>query len=98
MGYLMDRNIVSELRKDLQCNPGVARWFDAANEEDLFLSVLTLGEARMGVLGLARKGAGGAPRRPGWPGFTHGMQGESCPSPWTSWTSGPRSRSPIGSP
>lgn len=42
MGYLMDTNIVSELRKEARCNPGVSRWFDAASEDDLFLSVLTL--------------------------------------------------------
>jgi len=61
MGYLMDTNVVSELRKETRCNPGVLRWFDATDEDELFLSVLTLGELRMGALGLARR-ARPAPR------------------------------------
>jgi hypothetical protein len=71
MGYLMDTNIVSELRKAARCNPGVTRWFDATDEDDLFLSVLTLGELRMGALGLARKGPGGAPHLEAWVNALH---------------------------
>jgi predicted nucleic acid-binding protein len=66
MGYLMDTNVVSELRKETRCNPGVLRWFDAIDEDELFLSVLTLGELRMGALGLARKGPAGAPHLVAW--------------------------------
>jgi toxin FitB len=66
MGYLMDTNIVSELRKEARCDAGVSRWFDAAGEDDLFLSVLTLGEVRMGALGLARRNPAGATRVQAW--------------------------------
>lgn len=66
MGYLMDTNIVSELRKETRCNPGVMRWFDATDDDELFLSVLTLGELRMGALGLARKDPASAPHLVAW--------------------------------
>jgi predicted nucleic acid-binding protein len=71
MGYLMDTNIVSELRKEARCDPGVMRWFDAVDEDELFLSVLTLGELRMGALGLARRGPGGAPHLEAWVNALH---------------------------
>lgn len=62
----MDTNIVSELRKEARCDAGVTRWFDAAGDDDLFLSVLTLGEVRMGALGLARRNPEGAARVKAW--------------------------------
>src|SRR5262245_33530542 len=71
MGYLMDTNVVSELRKETRCNPGVLRWFDATDEEELFLSVVTLGELRMGALGLARKSPAGAPHLIAWVNALH---------------------------
>ncbi len=48
-GWLLDTNVVSELRKRDRINVGVRRWVDAAAEKDLFLSALTLGEIRKGV-------------------------------------------------
>jgi toxin FitB len=47
-GYLLDTNCVSELvsRRPEQ---RVIRWLDAADEANLFLSVLTLGEIRKGA-------------------------------------------------
>ena len=33
MGYLMDTNIVSELRKETRCSPGVTRSFDAPDQD-----------------------------------------------------------------
>lgn len=71
MGYLMDTNVVSELRKETRCDPGVLRWFDATDEDELFLSVLTLGELRMGALGLARKSPSGAPHLVAWVNALH---------------------------
>ena len=57
MSYLVDTNVVSELRKGRRCDPGVASWFAAASSEDLFLSVLTIGEIRKGIESIRRRDA-----------------------------------------
>ena len=49
MSFLIDTNVVSELRKKKLCNPRVAAWFGGIGDETLFLSVLTVGEIRRGV-------------------------------------------------
>jgi predicted nucleic acid-binding protein len=46
--FLLDTNIVSELRRR-RPDPGVLDWFDGVRAENLYLSVLTLGEIRLGV-------------------------------------------------
>jgi predicted nucleic acid-binding protein len=48
VSYLLDTNVVSELRKSSP-NPHVEAWYDSVAGSQLFLSVLTLGEIRMGV-------------------------------------------------
>lgn len=48
-GYLLDTNILSELRKDSRCDAAVRQWFEEAESEDLFISVLVLGEIRQGI-------------------------------------------------
>ena len=57
MGYLIDTNILSEIRKRERANAGVREWFAEASDEDLFLSVLTLGEIRRGIEGIRRRDA-----------------------------------------
>jgi len=47
--YLLDTNIISEVRKGDRCDPNVAAWFASIADEDLFLSTLVLGEIRKGV-------------------------------------------------
>jgi toxin FitB len=49
--YLLDTNIISELRKRDRANPGIIRFFDriAAQEAIAYLSVITIGELRRGV-------------------------------------------------
>ena len=50
MPFLLDTNIISEVRKgSVHCHRNVWRWYDATPIEDLFLSVLVLGEMRKGV-------------------------------------------------
>lgn len=51
--FLLDTNVISELLKP-KFEPKVATWIDATDEELLFLSVLTLGEIRKGVVLLPR--------------------------------------------
>jgi toxin FitB len=48
-GFLLDTNVVSELRKGRRANPNVLAWFPASDEEQLFLSALVLGEIRIGI-------------------------------------------------
>jgi toxin FitB len=48
MSYLLDTNVVSELRKR-DPDPHVLAWYEKVQGPQLFLSVLTLGEIRMGV-------------------------------------------------
>jgi toxin FitB len=49
LNYLLDTNIVSEVRKGGDCNPHVAAWYDSIDEESIYLSVLVLGEIRKGI-------------------------------------------------
>ena len=49
MNYLIDTNIISEVRKGERCDGHVAAWFAAINDEDIFLSVLVVGEIRKGI-------------------------------------------------
>lgn len=47
MTFLLDTNIISELRKPLERrNRGLQKWFDWAASADLFLSALVIGEIR----------------------------------------------------
>lgn len=48
-GYLLDTNIVSELRKGTRCDTGARDWIEGTVPEELFLSVLVLGEIRQGI-------------------------------------------------
>jgi len=49
--YLLDTNVVSELRKKSKANKGVKAFFSESAEEgaSLYLSVITIGEIRRGV-------------------------------------------------
>lgn len=49
MTWLLDTNVLSELRKGPRADTGVRRWFDEAVDRDLFTSVLVAGELRRGV-------------------------------------------------
>ena len=55
MGYLIDTNILSELQKGERADPGVRAWYDKTRSEDLYLSVLVLGEVRQGIERLRRR-------------------------------------------
>lgn len=47
VGFLIDTNVVSELRKRDRANPGVRQFVEQA--ASLYLSVITIGELRRGV-------------------------------------------------
>lgn len=48
-GFLLDTNVLSELIKP-RPEPAVVQWIDRTDEELLYLSVLTIGEIRKGVV------------------------------------------------
>jgi predicted nucleic acid-binding protein len=54
VSYLLDTNVVSELRKH-DPDPHVLDWYAKVQGPQLFLSVLTLGEIRMGIERARRK-------------------------------------------
>lgn len=49
MSFLLDTNVVSELRKGARANANVRAWFGGVGDDELFLSVLVLGELRQGI-------------------------------------------------
>ena len=49
MSYLIDTNVISEVRKGERCDSHVSAWYASIADEDLFLSTLVLGELRKGV-------------------------------------------------
>ncbi len=57
MGYLIDTNILSELQKGNRCHAGVQGWYAATDNDELFLSVLVIGEMRLGIERLRRRDA-----------------------------------------
>jgi predicted nucleic acid-binding protein len=55
-GYLIDTNVLSEVRKGRQrANPEVYQWWLGMRDQELFLSVMTLGEIRKGIDRLASR-------------------------------------------
>jgi predicted nucleic acid-binding protein len=50
-GFLLDTNCISELVRP-KPEPRVINWMETADEEMLYLSVLTVGEIRKGLAGL----------------------------------------------
>jgi toxin FitB len=54
MTLLLDTNVVSELRKR-EPDPNVLAWYATVDSAELFLSVLTIGEIRLGIERLRRK-------------------------------------------
>lgn len=57
--YLLDTNVVSELRKVRagKADPNVSRWADSVNAGELYLSVVSVQELEIGVLLVERRDA-----------------------------------------
>jgi hypothetical protein len=64
-GYLLDTNVIAETRKS-RADPRVIDFIEAERGERLFLSVLTLGELRKGVVARRRTDAVTADRLAVW--------------------------------
>ncbi len=65
MSYLLDTNVVSELRKRTP-DRRVVSWYDEVSSGELFISVLTLGEIRLGIERLRRKDSAQADHLEHW--------------------------------
>ena len=48
MKYLLDTNIISELKKS-ECNPKVKSFIEKLPQEDIYISVITIGEISFGI-------------------------------------------------
>ena len=55
MSWLLDTNVLSELRKGDRCDPVLRAWVASRPSEDLFTSVLVMGEIRRGIDQIARR-------------------------------------------
>jgi toxin FitB len=66
LSYLLDTNVVSELRKGERADPSVTAWFTGLADEEIFLSVLTIGEIRRGVESVRRRDPDAAAALDGW--------------------------------
>jgi predicted nucleic acid-binding protein len=53
--YLLDTNVLSELRRPARVNAGLARWAAATPTSDLFVSVVTVMAIELGVLRVERR-------------------------------------------
>jgi toxin FitB len=49
MAFLLDTNVLSELRKKRRNEPKVQGWLASVDSEDLFTSVIVVGEIRRGI-------------------------------------------------
>ena len=66
MSYLLDTNVISELRKGARADPGVTSWFAGLADEEVFLSVLTIGEIRRGIESVRRRDPAAAGALDSW--------------------------------
>jgi len=66
MAYLLDTNVVSELRKGNRCDAAVREWFDALDEDEAYLSVLVIGEIERGIERIRKRDPKSATRLRRW--------------------------------
>jgi len=65
-GFLIDTNVLSELRKGARADRGVTRWFRSGDGNDMHMSVLTAGELQNGIERLRRRDAESADVLAAW--------------------------------
>lgn len=66
MSYLLDTNVISELRKGGRADENVRAWFGELADEEIYLSVLTIGEIRRGVENVRRRDPDSASSLDSW--------------------------------
>lgn len=76
MSYLLDTNVLSELRKGKRANAAVRAWASSLPEEDVFVSVLTVGEIRRGIESIRRRDTKAATALDSWLARIHALHGD----------------------
>lgn len=71
MSYLIDTNVIAELRKGDRADPALRSWFATVADEEIFLSVLTIGEIRRGIEAIRRHDSEAAAALDGWLSRVH---------------------------
>jgi len=66
LSYLLDTNVISELRKGERADTNVSAWFDGLDDEEIYLSVLTIGEIRRGIESVRRRDPDSAAALDSW--------------------------------
>jgi len=66
LSYLLDTNVISELRKGQRADANVTAWFADVADEEIFLSVLTIGEIRRGTESVRRRDPDAAASLDSW--------------------------------
>ena len=66
MGFLIDTNVLAELRKGDRGDRGVQAWYAGVSSSDLYVSVIVLGEIRRGAELLRRRDPIAAARLDVW--------------------------------
>lgn len=66
MSYLLDTNVISELRKGERADTNVKKWFGGLEAGEIYLSVLTIGEIRRGVESIRRRDPDSAAALDSW--------------------------------
>jgi toxin FitB len=66
LSYLLDTNVISELRKGERADANVTAWFANLVDDEIFLSVLTIGEIRRGIESVRRRDADSAAALDSW--------------------------------
>jgi len=66
MRFLLDTNVISELRKGERADPNVLEWFSTLENEEILLSVLTIGEIRRGIESIRLRDRDSAAALDGW--------------------------------
>jgi predicted nucleic acid-binding protein len=66
MRFLLDTNVISELRKGERADPNVLEWFSTLENEAILLSALTIGEIRRGIESIRLRDRDAAAALDGW--------------------------------
>ncbi len=54
--YLLDTNVISEVRRGIKAHPGIRAFWQSARTQDIYIAVQTIGEIRQGVESIRKRG------------------------------------------